>query len=155
MSKRCRALAVWLACLLLVLEVAYCRRNTQSPLRNVEPLAPVPHRLEDVFQVHPPVLTPAGAYVQGNTSDGPPHRPCVRDDRARVGKECTRILMEHSFGFSYGHPYVGESCRHEHRVAREKVDVEPSQALTSRRRVTSTESYSTLRSPQEDGSSIA
>ena len=55
----------------------------------------------DVFQVHEPVLTPA-----------PP--------RDQYGCVYTELLMEHSFAFSYGIPYVGElaqQCPH----ARESV----------------------------------
>lgn len=51
------------------------------------------------FQVAQPVLGPSGPVYQDaddHSSDGP-------------GSSCSVVLMRHSFGFSYGKPYVGKT----------------------------------------------
>jgi hypothetical protein len=57
----------------------------------------------EVFQIHPPVLTVAnnGALQ-------------ITDDRTNTGSQtydhnhavCEKVLVVHSFGYSYGHPFV-------------------------------------------------
>lgn len=60
--------------------------------------------LLEVFQIHPPVLTVAnnGALQ-------------IRDDSTKFGSQnydqnhaiCEKVLVVHSFGYSYGHPFIG------------------------------------------------
>lgn len=62
--------------------------------------------LED-FQVYQPVLTPSGATdetVLGNGSEN----TTIIGQTASVSS-CEVLLMEHSFGYSYGIPFVGKS----------------------------------------------
>jgi hypothetical protein len=62
----------------------------------------------ECFQVAPPVLTPHGPSQQTTGSDGP--QP-VLDQGNPTSASCSVLLMEHSFGFSYGKPFVGEFAR--------------------------------------------
>lgn len=48
----------------------------------------------DVFQVYPPVRV------------GQDYLPAPE----KRGSECSVVLMEHVFGFSYGQPFVGKPC---------------------------------------------
>jgi hypothetical protein len=57
------------------------------------------------FQVHRPVSTPPGLAVH-NISNAEPANPIPVQPLALAGA-CTKLLMQHSFGFSYGHPFVG------------------------------------------------
>ncbi len=68
----------------------------QVPKRPPSPEPPY----QDVFQVHPPVLTPAGHFAASRKTP---------EDGSKSGNEqiCTELLMDHSFGFSYGHPFIG------------------------------------------------
>ena len=59
------------------------------------------------FEVHHPVLTPDGT--------APADRPAAMrsyGDADAGNSSCTAVLMEHSFGNSYGSPYVGGSNLH-------------------------------------------
>jgi hypothetical protein len=56
---------------------------------------PLPSGVMQVLQVHQPVLTPSGLTGDTDPSSTP------------VGENCTVLLMEHSFAWSYGIPFVG------------------------------------------------
>lgn len=88
-------------------QLVYSYPPAQSVLRAIEPLAPISKPLQDVFQVHAPVLTPAGPYAIDGSSDASEDGPLSHQGEASKGPVCARVLMEHSFGNSYGHPYVG------------------------------------------------
>ena len=65
---------------------------------------PPPSTVLEVFQVYPPLLT-----APTSATDAIPQEP---NDHAFHGttqsvEDCTVVLMEHSFGFSYGKPFVG------------------------------------------------
>jgi hypothetical protein len=59
------------------------------------------------FQVHQPIWTPSGWTTQTKSK----HEDCsATSDAASYGSEsCSVLLMEHSFGFSYGHPFIGKT----------------------------------------------
>lgn len=59
----------------------------------------------EVFQVYQPVLTPSGPTHQTISSDGSSNTTTI--ESTETSSSCTLLLMEHSFGFSYGHPFVG------------------------------------------------
>jgi hypothetical protein len=59
----------------------------------------------EVFQVYQPVLTPLGPTDQTISSDGSSNTTTIVS--AEGISNCTQVLMEYSFGFSYGHPFVG------------------------------------------------
>jgi len=76
--------------------------NILPPRNYARASAPASSLLE-VFQIHPPVLTVAnnGALQ-------------ITDDRTNTGSQtydhnhavCEKVLVVHSFGYSYGHPFV-------------------------------------------------
>ncbi|KAH6665897.1 peptide-N4-(N-acetyl-beta-glucosaminyl)asparagine amidase A [Plectosphaerella plurivora] len=82
------------------LDLAIPRPQDQIYLGGHEDAAPALHKNHsspaplECFQVAQPVLGPHGRPIQAD--DGALHRP-----------PCSITLMEHSFGFSYGKPYVG------------------------------------------------
>lgn len=59
----------------------------------------------NVFQVYQPVLGPSG--VVDNTIDGDGSSNTTTINASEHASSCTKLLMEYSFGFSYGHPFVG------------------------------------------------
>ena len=61
----------------------------------------------EVFQVYQPVLTPSGATDETTLSDGKENTTTI----APTGhtSSCEIVLMVHSFGYSYGMPFVGKS----------------------------------------------
>lgn len=59
-----------------------------------------------VFQVHQPILTPEGSTNQTVASEGISNTTSLSGDE--VLSSCTQVLMYHSFGNSYGQPFVGE-----------------------------------------------
>lgn len=59
----------------------------------------------EVFQVYQPILTPEGLTDQTITSDRIFNTTVVAGDTAV--SSCTQLLMYHSFGYSYGQPFVG------------------------------------------------
>jgi hypothetical protein len=59
----------------------------------------------EVFQVYQPVLAPSGPTDQTIESDGSSNTTTIGS--AETSVSCTQLLMEYSFGFSYGHPFVG------------------------------------------------
>jgi hypothetical protein len=63
----------------------------------------------EVFQVYQPVLAPSGPIDQTIDSNGSSNTTTIGYAETSVG--CTKLLMEYSFGFSYGHPFVGMFCR--------------------------------------------
>jgi len=133
-----RSLLPWYACLALVLLVvaggrtAVCGRSSQPELAvsnavvhndgparlevgnhlGVEPPAVVKRQTPatssaaasptvlECFQVAPPVLTPQGL----TDSDGSK----VLSSAGASEESCTVLLMEHSFAYSYGLPFIGK-----------------------------------------------
>jgi hypothetical protein len=63
----------------------------------------------EVFQVYQPVLTPSGPTDEIISSDGSSNTTAIIS--TENGSSCTQLLMEYSFGFSYGHPFVGTLCK--------------------------------------------
>ncbi|KAE8453075.1 hypothetical protein EG329_012262 [Mollisiaceae sp. DMI_Dod_QoI] len=59
----------------------------------------------EVFQVYQPVLTPAGATDETISDDGSENTTTIAQSGAI--KSCEVVLMVHSFGFSYGLPFIG------------------------------------------------
>lgn len=59
----------------------------------------------NVFQVYQPVLSPFGVVDNTINSDGSSNTTTL--DASGQASGCTKLLMDHSFGFSYGHPFVG------------------------------------------------
>jgi hypothetical protein len=59
----------------------------------------------NVFQVYQPVLGPFGVIDNTISSDGLSNTTTI--DATEHASSCTKLLMEYSFGFSYGHPFVG------------------------------------------------
>ncbi|KAL2073237.1 hypothetical protein VTL71DRAFT_10561 [Oculimacula yallundae] len=57
----------------------------------------------EVFQVHQPVLSPSGVPDQTTIEDGSNNTTA----HTSHSTSCEALLMEHSFGFSYGKPFVG------------------------------------------------
>ncbi|KAL1869193.1 hypothetical protein VTK73DRAFT_3329 [Phialemonium thermophilum] len=68
--------------------------------------SPIPTALE-CFQVTAPVLTPEGAAYQ--TTAGGNEFVAAEDKTFLSSNEpCTALLMEHTFAFSYGMPFIGD-----------------------------------------------
>jgi len=59
----------------------------------------------ECFQVYQPVFFPSGAVDGTITSDGSENTTTISP--AAPASSCEVLLMEHSFGFSYGIPFVG------------------------------------------------
>ena len=59
----------------------------------------------EVFQVYQPVLAPNGLMDEIILKDGSSSPTKMEPLEHTLG--CGELLMEHSFGFSYGHPFVG------------------------------------------------
>lgn len=64
----------------------------------------------EVFQVYQPVLTPDGPTAETISSDGSLNTTTIESTEHDVS--CTKLLMEHSFGWSYGIPFVGKFVRY-------------------------------------------
>jgi hypothetical protein len=60
----------------------------------------------ECFQVYQPVLFPSGAVDETILSDGAENTTTI--DSTDSTSSCQVLLMEHSFGFSYGIPFVGK-----------------------------------------------
>ncbi|TVY86261.1 Peptide-N4-(N-acetyl-beta-glucosaminyl)asparagine amidase A, partial [Lachnellula willkommii] len=60
----------------------------------------------ECFQVYQPVLFPSGAVDETVTSDGSENTTTIAPTTPATS--CEVLLMEHSFGFSYGIPFVGD-----------------------------------------------
>lgn len=76
----------------------------------VKHAAPAPSATSSVlecFQVYQPVLTPSEATDETGSSDGFENTTTVASAPAPAGSSCDVLLMEHSFAFSYGMPFVG------------------------------------------------
>ena len=67
--------------------------------------APSASPILECFQVYQPVLTPSGATDDTLSSDGLENTTTIAS--ASSGSSCELLLMEHSFAFSYGMPFVG------------------------------------------------
>jgi len=63
----------------------------------------------ECFQVYQPVLFPSGAVDETVTSDGSDNTTTIAPTAS--ASSCEVLLMEHSFGFSYGIPFVGMLLR--------------------------------------------
>ncbi|KAG9239558.1 putative peptide-N4-(N-acetyl-beta-glucosaminyl)asparagine amidase A [Amylocarpus encephaloides] len=59
----------------------------------------------ECFQVYQPVLFPSGAVDETIQSDGSENTTTIGPTDSTAS--CQTLLMEHSFGFSYGIPFVG------------------------------------------------
>ena len=59
----------------------------------------------ECFQVYQPVLTPSGATDETVLIDGSESTAVIAP--AASANSCQVLLMDHSFGFSYGMPFVG------------------------------------------------
>lgn len=63
----------------------------------------LPPKFLEVFQVYAPILTKPIADQEIN-----PEEPSDHESSSTLSSEsCDVLLMEHSFGFSYGKPFVG------------------------------------------------
>lgn len=60
----------------------------------------------EVFQVYQPVLTPSGATDDTTTGDGSENTTTIA--QSGTASSCEVTLMVHSFGYSYGMPFVGK-----------------------------------------------
>ncbi|KAI9735694.1 MAG: hypothetical protein M1818_006302 [Claussenomyces sp. TS43310] len=91
-------------------------RTTLPPAEDNDGLLPVfvaksvptsstqPTPLLEVFQVYPPVLSPSGLVVQTIDDEGLSNTTVITQTAADAN--CDVSLMEYSFGFSYGQPFV-------------------------------------------------
>lgn len=65
------------------------------------------------FQVYQPVFTPSGATDETTSDNGSENTTTVAQTNAT--SSCQVLLMQHSFAFSYGIPFVGQykpMCSH-------------------------------------------
>ena len=83
---------------------SYLRSNAKAAVAKVQFSSP---EVLEVFQVYQPVFTPSWLTDQTISSDGSSSTAAINS--TETISSCTQLLMEHSFGFSYGHPYVGTS----------------------------------------------
>jgi hypothetical protein len=60
----------------------------------------------EVFAVYPPVLGPDGVLDSTGTEQGTSNTTTISPTEAE--NSCTVILMDYSFGYSYGEPFIGE-----------------------------------------------
>ncbi len=65
-----------------------------------------PSGVLEVFQVHQPVLTSSGIVDETTLNDGSEDTTLIA--QTAPTSSCETLLMEHSFGFSYGIPFVGK-----------------------------------------------
>ncbi len=68
--------------------------------------APASTSTLEVFQVYQPVLSPSGAIDETVSSDGTENTTTISQTAAK--SNCEALLMEYSFGWSYGMPFVGK-----------------------------------------------
>lgn len=61
----------------------------------------------EVFQVYQPVLTPTGLIDETISSDGIANTTSLTSPNSTTA--CSKVLMDHSFGYSYGQPFVGKT----------------------------------------------
>lgn len=79
-----------------------------SPLGLVKYAAPAPAATSsvlEVFQVYQPVLTPSGVTGETTSSDGSENTTTIAP--AASSSPCEVLLMQHTFAYSYGQPFVG------------------------------------------------
>jgi hypothetical protein len=78
-------------------------------------------KILECFQVHPPVRTSSGWNTKEQLGNGNADHtiPALLSEQKvhLVGegqneRSCSVLLMDHSFGFSYGHPFVGRQRRY-------------------------------------------
>ncbi len=82
-------------------------QNTQPAVEEtfISRAKPSSSPILEVFQVYLPVLAPYGITDQTTESNGSSNTTSIGS--AETSATCTQLLMEYSFGFSYGHPFVG------------------------------------------------
>lgn len=98
-----------------------CVPAHQSPTHHVydESVSPTFHLVKDAisattgvletFQVYQPVFTPSGAIDETISSNGSGNTTTIAPTAQSTS--CQVVLMDHSFGFSYGIPFVGQSSQ--------------------------------------------
>lgn len=74
------------------------------------PVASATPAVLEVFQVYQPVLTPSGITAQTIAGDGSANTTTILPTAA--SDSCKVLLMEYSFGYSYGKPFVGNFLPH-------------------------------------------
>ncbi|KAG4429615.1 hypothetical protein IFR05_014905 [Cadophora sp. M221] len=117
-SFKAFALALLISCAILIWLFVECvpvidwQTATSKPPFNLvkdavpAPAAPTPTSgVLEVFQVYQPIFTTAGVLDETVLEDGLESADSI--DQAPVSRSCETLLMEHSFGFSYGKPFVG------------------------------------------------
>ncbi len=85
------------------------RNNVQAAVVATTPTSsasPSSTAVLEVFQVYQPVLTPEGPTAETISSDGSLNTTTI--EPTGNADSCTKLLMEYSFGFSYGRPFVGK-----------------------------------------------
>lgn len=70
-------------------------------------VAPTSTGVLEVFQVYQPVLTPKGVTDETTLSNGAENTTTIAATESTSA--CELLLMDHSFGFSYGLPFVGNA----------------------------------------------
>ncbi|KAK6584074.1 hypothetical protein PZA11_003804 [Diplocarpon coronariae] len=82
--------------------------RTSGLIRDAVPrssVTPSPSKILEVFQVYQPVLTPGGKTAETVPANG--SHTTISTAQAAATSSCEALLMEHSFGYSYGIPFVG------------------------------------------------
>lgn len=59
----------------------------------------------EVFQVYEPVFSPSGVVDETTSSNGLENTTIITP--TSTVSSCELLLMDYSFGYSYGHPFVG------------------------------------------------
>lgn len=70
------------------------------------PSATAPNGVLEVFQVYQPVLTPSEAADETTFSNGTENSTTIASTES--ASSCEVVLMVHSFGYSYGMPFIGK-----------------------------------------------
>lgn len=84
--------------------------NLSFPLTKNDAVAssaatPSPTGVLDVFQVYQPVISPSGATAEITMENGSENTSSISPTTTL--QSCQLLLMDHSFGNSYGMPFVG------------------------------------------------
>jgi hypothetical protein len=88
-------------------QLSSCGQDTQLAVEEkfISRTKPSSSPVLEVFQVYQPVLAPSGPTDQTIDSNGSSNTTII--GYAETSVSCTKLLMKYSFGFSYGHPFVG------------------------------------------------
>lgn len=81
-------------------------RYSAAPVPSATPTSAV----LEVFQVYQPVLIPPGVSDETASYDGVEATSIIAS--TNVATSCKVVLMEHTFGYSYGIPFVGMEFRY-------------------------------------------